>query len=86
MKFARAERFKAAYNDLEERDRKRVEKALQLMDTDLRHPSLRVKKMGGADDIWEARASRSIRITFQIQGDILILRNVGAHEKTLRNP
>ncbi len=86
MRLARTERFTTAFQDLDARDRKGVEKALRLMVSDLRHPGLRAKKMGGTDYIWEARASRSIRITFQIEGDTILLRNVGAHDETLKRP
>lgn len=86
MKLSRTERFKIAFRSLTAQDRKRVEKALRLMATDLRHPSLRVKKMEGTRNIFEARASRSLRITFQIESDVLLLRNVGAHDSTLKSP
>ena len=86
MQIARTERFKNAFRDLNERDRQRVEKALRLMVGDLRHPGLRVKKMEGTRDIWEARASRSVRITFQVEKDTIVLRNVGAHDATLKRP
>lgn len=86
MNLRRTERFKIAFQTLAPQDRKRVEKALRLMVTDLRHPSLRVKKIKGTRDIFEARASRSIRITFQMETDALLLRNVGAHDATLKNP
>jgi mRNA-degrading endonuclease RelE of RelBE toxin-antitoxin system len=86
MNLRRTERFKTAFQTLTRQDRKRVEKALRLMVTDLRHPSLRVKKIKGTHDIFEARASRSIRITFQMEPDALLLRNVGAHDVTLNNP
>lgn len=86
MKLARTERFKSAFQSLNSQDRKRVEKALRLIASNLRHPSLRVKKMEGTPDIFEARASRAIRITFQIDQDTLLLRNVGAHDPTLKNP
>lgn len=56
MKIARTERFITAFQGLNARDRKRVEKALRLMVSDLRHPSLRVKKMEGTNYIWEASA------------------------------
>jgi mRNA interferase RelE/StbE len=86
MKLERTKRFKSAFQSLNPQDRKRVEKALRLMATNLRHPSLRVKKMEGTTDIFEARASKSIRITLQIEQDTLLLRNVGAHDPTLKNP
>jgi hypothetical protein len=52
----------------------------------MRHPGLRVKKVQGTSDIWEARASHSLRLTFEIHEDLLILRNVGPHDKVLKNP
>ena len=50
------------------------------------YPSLHVKKMQGVQDIWEARASRTLRVTFELQGDILLLRNVGSHDAALKGP
>jgi hypothetical protein len=30
--------------------------------------------------------SRSLRITFQIEGDTIVLRNIGQHDETLERP
>jgi hypothetical protein len=35
---------------------------------------------------WEARASNSLRLTFELRDDVILLRNVGAHDDTLKNP
>jgi hypothetical protein len=67
-------------------DRERIKKALGLLDSDWRHPSLHVKRVQGTRDIWEARASRSLRLTFNLLGDLILLRNVGLHDETLANP
>ena len=56
------------------------------MVNNIRHPSLRVKKIEGTRGIWEARASRSIRLSFEFRDDILILRNVGDHDEVTRGP
>jgi mRNA interferase RelE/StbE len=85
MKLVLTDRFRRAYAELSSEDRKRVQKALRFMSDDLRHPSLRVKRIQGTQGIWEARASRSLRITFQFNNDI-ILRNVGRHDQTLSKP
>ena len=61
-------------------------KAIEQMVKDLRYPSLRVKRMQGAGHMWEARASRSLRITFQVEGDVILLRNIGPHDETLERP
>jgi len=84
MQLLLTERFRRAYRALSEQDRKRVQKALHLMAADLRHPSLVVKRIQGTTKIWEARASRSLRITFEVDGQTLVLRNVGHHQRALR--
>ena len=86
MKIARTERFKKAYKKLNQRQRRAVERALSFLVNNIRHPSLRVKKIEGTTGIWEARASRSIRLSFEFRGDTLILRNVGDHDEVLRGP
>lgn len=86
MRLLLTNRFRRAYRSLPQKERNRVQKALRLMEEDLRYPSLRVKRVRGTAKIWEARASRSLRITFELQGEDLILRNVGPHDETLRQP
>jgi mRNA-degrading endonuclease YafQ of YafQ-DinJ toxin-antitoxin module len=86
MRLQYTDRFQRAYNDLEDDEVEQVKKALRLLAGDPRHPGLRVKKMQGTEHIWEARASRTLRLTFEMHGDLIILRNVGAHDTTLRNP
>lgn len=90
MKFTYTRRFKKAYKALDKRQQRQVKKAIKLMDEDIGHPSLRVEKVEGARgedaDIWAARASRSIRITFERIGDRIFLRNVGEHNSTLERP
>ena len=80
------DRFQRAYNDLTDDDAERVKKALRLLVGNPRHPSLRVKRMQGTDHIWEASASLSIRLTCEMHGDLIVLRNVGAHDETLKKP
>ncbi|ACA60411.1 hypothetical protein [Candidatus Desulforudis audaxviator] len=84
MRFERTERFKRAYLKLDEQKRQALKKALRLMSTDINHPSIRVKKVQGTKDVWEARASAGLRLTFTWVGDLIILRNCGEHDKTLK--
>ena len=79
-------RFKKAYQSLTADDQGRVKKAMRLMSGDLRHPSLRIKRIKGTHGIWEARASKSLRVTFETEGDAIIFRNVGHHDQTLKKP
>lgn len=86
MRFERAERFKRAYLKLDEQQRQAVKKALRLMSADIKHPSLRVRKVQGTKDVWEARASAGLRLIFTWTGELIILRNCGEHDKTLKQP
>ncbi len=86
MRIEYTERFQRAYRRLQGDDVRLVEKALRQLAADPRYPGLRVKKMQGRQDVWEARASESLRLTFEMRGDALLLRNVGAHDDTLSNP
>jgi mRNA-degrading endonuclease RelE of RelBE toxin-antitoxin system len=79
-------RFRRAYAALPADDQKLVQKALCAMAEDLRHPGLHVKRIQGTQRIWEARASRSVRMTFETEGDAVILRTVGRHDEALGNP
>ena len=79
-------RFGRAYGKLGEQDHRRVEEAIRRFAADPAHPSPRVKKMQGTANIWEARASDSLRLTFSRIGDRVVLRNVGPHDATLRKP
>ena len=86
MKITRTARFKKAWQELTEEEKELGRKALRNLATDLRYPALRVKKMQGVEHIWEARVSRSLRMTFEIEGDRIVLRNIGRHDETLERP
>jgi len=86
MRLFYSARFQRAYAALDDEQVELAKKALRLLTSNPRHPSLRLKKMQGTADIWEARASRSLRLTFEMRGDVILLRNVGAHNETLGHP
>ena len=86
MRIARTTRFKKAWKQLNEEDKVLARKAIKNLGIDIRYPALRVKKIKGTGYIWEARAGRSLRLTFYIEGDTILLRNIGHHDETLRRP
>ena len=86
MKITRTSRFKKAWKELNEGEKDLARKALRNLAVDLRYPALRVKKMQGVEHIWEARVSRSLRMTFEVEGDTIVLRNIGRHDETLERP
>jgi len=79
-------RFQRAYTGLTAENTERVKKALRLLVENPRHPSLHVRRIQGTEGIWEARAGLSIRLTFEMHGDLILLRNVGAHDEALKKP
>jgi len=53
---------------------------LELLEQNLLHPSLRVKKMRGVGDVFEGSINMSYRFVFEIDGDRLVLLRVGPHK------
>jgi len=86
VEIVRTERFRRAYRKLGTREREQVKKALARPLVDRAHPGLGVKRLQGTDAIWELRAGRAIRVTFEIGTGTYVLRNVGRHDATLRRP
>lgn len=81
-------RFKRAYKKLTPEHQKKVDEALRELVKGRPYPKgLRVKKMEGQNFIFEASPTMSIRITFQYNNpEYIVLRNVGNHDITLKNP
>lgn len=86
MEIILTEQFQQAYSRLTLAEKRAVQKALVILREDSRYPGLRVKKMQGPRDIWEARASKRVRLTFEMAGDTLLMRNVGEHDRVLKRP
>jgi mRNA interferase RelE/StbE len=86
MQISRTERFKKAWKRLPETDKKSARKAILNLAVNISYPSLRAKKVQGTSTIWEARVNLRTRITFEISGDIIILRNIGKHDEVLKQP
>lgn len=84
MRITRLDPFKRSYKKLPKFVQKKTDRILTLLAQDLRHPSIRAKKIQGAGDIWEGRIDRFHRFTFQIKDDEIILRSIGAHDITKR--
>ena len=70
------EQFEQAYERLTTAEKRSVRKALTLLGANSKHPSLRVRKMQGGRDIWEARVSMRLRVTFEMDGETIFMRNV----------
>ena len=49
------------------------------------HPSLRIRRVKGTERIWEMSITLNYRLTFEIDGERVILRRIGTHDM-LRKP
>ncbi len=86
MRIVATERFKRARRSLPEQLLPKIKKALRLLASDPRHPSLQLKKIRSAPGVWESRIDRACRMTLEIRSDCYALRNIGKHDETLSNP
>jgi mRNA-degrading endonuclease RelE of RelBE toxin-antitoxin system len=86
-KLEASERFLAAQELIPDHIYRKLEKALRFLAANPRHPSLQTKRLKGYEGIYEARVDQAYRFTYHRQpNDTLILRTVGRHDETLRNP
>ena len=86
MRFIFTKKFRKCCESLPVEIQETIKAKLRLLVQDPRHPSLRVKKMQGAKGIWEASVTMDYRLTFEMAADKLILRTIGKHDETLKNP
>jgi mRNA interferase RelE/StbE len=62
-------RAKRDYADLSPRLQRAVDKQLNFLLQNIRHPSLRAKKYDEANDVWQARVNDDYRFYFRIVDD-----------------
>ena len=85
MKLFFTNSFIRDYHALPDQPQKTADKQLKLFLSNQRHPSLNIKKMQDPRDIWEGRITKGYRFTFQMSGEVCILRRLGTHD-ILRTP
>ena len=87
ISLTRTERFRKCVLELDKTTKKKLYKQLNLLITNPRHPSLRIKKIKGTKSIFEGRVNDFYRFTFQYrQKNEILLRVVGPHNSVLDNP
>lgn len=79
-------RFLDSYDRLPLEIRKKTKKALGLLDSNPRHPSLQVHPIKGYKEIYEARVDQKYRMSFTFDGENKIMRNIDNHDECLNNP
>jgi mRNA-degrading endonuclease RelE of RelBE toxin-antitoxin system len=85
MKLSFTYSFIRDYRALPDQLQRIVDKKLELLLSNQRHPSLHIKKMQDPRDIWEGRITQGYRFTFQMEGEVCMLRRLGTHD-ILRTP
>jgi mRNA interferase RelE/StbE len=87
MNFVYSDSFIKNVSELSYDEKKILKEKLILVSQNPRHPSLRTKKIKGRKDIFEITITMGIRLTWQyLKEDTMLLRKVGPHDKTLKNP
>ena len=88
--FRTTNRFKKAFKKKTLAHKELVERALENLSKDPRHPGLNVHKVQGTAGIWECYVNDAHRITFEyVEGDAdqwILLRNNCKHDTVLRPP
>ena len=79
-KLTYTDRFQKHYKTFSENEKKQIIKKVALLTENPMHPSLRTKRIQGADDIFECSVNMDIRIIWYYEGNkIIILLDVGHH-------
>lgn len=86
MKIVRTELFKKDFQHLPQNIQEKFIKKFNIFMENIKHPSLRVKKMEGHNNRWEASIDMFYRFTFEISADSYVLRRIGPHDNILKNP
>jgi AbrB family looped-hinge helix DNA binding protein len=75
-----SKKFKKGYRTLPEEIQKNFGKKLPVFLNNMLHPSLRVKRIQGTKNIWEASVTIKYRFTFELADDKVIFRSIGTHD------
>ena len=81
-----SERFKKDYKLFSGDIKKIIKAKLKVLSENPHHPSLRTKKIKGKEDIFETSINMIIRMTWNYHEDKILLRAIGEHDKTIKNP
>ena len=80
MKICYTERFEKDFKTLSPNIRKVTTQKLRLLEKNVRHPSLRVKKVQKFEGIFEGSINKNFRFLFLITSDSYTLLRIGKHD------
>lgn len=74
-------KFQKHYKNLTDNEKKQLRNKLTILSENPLHPSLRTKRIQGADGLFECSVNMDIRIIWHYEGDtVIILIDVGHHD------
>jgi len=85
LEFRTTRSFDRSFDRLPKTVQEQTLAKLALFRRDTAHPSLRVKRIQGTDDLWEMSITMNYRITFAFEVEVVMLRRIGTHD-ILRSP
>jgi mRNA-degrading endonuclease RelE of RelBE toxin-antitoxin system len=74
-------RARRDFSDLPQHLKPRVRKQFDLLQQNLRHPSIQTKKYHESADVWQGRVNRDYRFYFQIIGNDYVILRIIPHPK-----
>lgn len=80
MKIITLKSFDEKYAGLPERLKKKVDKQLFYLTTNLQHPSLHAKKYNESENIWQARIDDRYRFYFRIENNAYVIISIKTHK------
>ena len=81
FQFVYTQDFKKHYNKMSSHEKKQITRKLALLSKDPTHPSLRTRRIKGADKLFECSVNMDIRIIWYYEGDkMIILIDIGHHD------
>ena len=79
MRYETSSRFDRSFKKFSTPIRTAFYKQVSFLLNDIRHPSLRAKKVDESGDIWQARVNDNVRFHFGIVGDCYRLLDIERH-------
>jgi mRNA interferase RelE/StbE len=73
-------RFRKEYSGLPKEIQEAFDQKLTLLMNDMKHPSLRIKRIQGTRNRWEGSVTMKYRFIFEFDEGIAIFRAIGTHD------
>lgn len=80
MKIKLLPKAQKSYIKLPPHTKKKARKALNLLISNPKHPSLNIKKKKGHTNIWEARIDLNYRLTYFKEKNMYVILTMGPHD------